>query len=80
MKPRVEEPPQLADGSAVDLPAQSSAVIAALIAHQSEPAMCAHVASSLISGSCDASRGALAAAIDDVETAAVVGVLRGRAC
>jgi len=72
----------LAAGSSPGIPVCSS-VMAALITQTAEPrALCALVASSIVSGSgatCG-SRAAIAAAFDDMHEDAVGELLRGRTC
>ena len=73
---------ELAAGSPPDLPICSS-VMAALITQTAEPrALCALVASSIVSGagSTCGSRAAIAAAFDDMHEDAVGELLRGRTC
>jgi hypothetical protein len=79
------EAPDLAAGSAPNIPICSS-VMAAMITQTAETrALCAHVASSIVSASCSTcgSRAAIAAAFDDLSTMqcdAVGELLRGRTC
>ena len=72
-------PPHLADGSNPAMPASS--IMSALIASSSSSggesrAVCALAASSIVSKSSTCSRGALAAAFEDMDTDAVGDVLR----
>ena len=76
--------PDLAAGSAPNIPCSS--VMAAMITQTAETrALCAYVASSIVSGSASTcgSRAAIAAAFDDLSTMqcdAVGELLRGRTC
>jgi hypothetical protein len=83
LKPKSDLPDtELAAGSSPSLPASS--VMAALIAEQAEPrALCAFVASSIVSNASSTcgSRSAIAAAFADLASCsedAVVAMLRGR--
>jgi len=80
LKKDVETPPVLADGSSPNM--TSTAVMAALIAECSDSRMCAVMSASIVSnaGSTCGSRGAIAAAFDDLDTDAVGDVLRGKTC
>lgn len=79
------ETPELAAGSAPNIP-MSSSVMAAMITQTAETrALCAHVASAIVSSSASTcgSRAAIAAAFDDLSTMqcdAVGELLRGRTC
>ena len=78
LKPK---PEQLAEGSSTAMPASS--IMAALIAEQVEArALCAFVASSIVSNASSTcgSRSAIAAAFDDLGGDAVSELLRGRTC
>jgi hypothetical protein len=80
-----DEPLELAEGSSPAMPS-STAVMAAMITQSGEArALCAHVASSIVSGagSTCGSRAAIAAAFDDLSALpedAVGELLRGRTC
>jgi hypothetical protein len=77
-----KDPEDLAAGSIPALPASS--VMAAMIADQTEPrALCAIMASRIVADGTSCSRGALAAAFDDltlIDCDAVHDVLRGKTC
>jgi hypothetical protein len=79
------EPPELAAGSASNIPMSSSVMVAMITQTAETRALCAHVASSIVSasGSTCGSRAAIAAAFDDLSTMqcdAVGELLRGRTC
>ncbi len=79
--PNKDEVPVAAERSA-PITSSSSAVMAALLAQTEPHALCALVASQIVSGSSSTcgSRAAIAAAFDDVHEDAVGELLRGRTC
>ena len=79
------EVPELAAGSSPNIPMSSSVMVAMITQTAETRALCAHVASAIVSGSASTcgSRAAIAAAFDDLSAMqcdAVGELLRGRTC